>query len=188
MTSKHNEGPSPQDTPFASPAALAPPHMLSFTIGNYFQMFSHVEFMISVLACRIMNVDITTVQFLWRDAGLRHKTKGTRRAAKEAFGDKDERFTRIHKVLTLIENRSQFRNDLAHGTFMVDANGGVPTMGRPGDSFQQMLANFAPIDAAVVLDEMRQLQDIFKDLGRLISSNFAASSASNSSESLRRNQ
>lgn len=154
---------------YAHPSQLSPQHMLAFSIGTYFQTFSHVELLLSVLATLIMKVDIRTVQFLWRDAGFRMKTEGVRRAAKEAFGEKDERYSRVHGVLNKIENLSHYRNALAHGTFMGTTDA-AQILGRPGQSFNNMHANFQGIDAGKTVKELAKLQASIGEITSLVTS------------------
>ena len=65
-------------------AAMDPWDSTCLGIGYYVATFSQMEFFLSLILSRLLNVDHKVTQFMWRDVGIKQKTATIRRAAKEA--------------------------------------------------------------------------------------------------------
>src|SRR5687767_6494560 len=86
-------------------------------VGYYVAKFSSMEFFLALILSRLLNLDYKTVQFMWRDVGIKQKTATIRRAAKERFGDADKDWAGLRQLMNEVDGHSPFRNDLMHGTY-----------------------------------------------------------------------
>jgi hypothetical protein len=135
---------------------------LHLAIGQYVTNFSTIETAIAAFTASVLKIDIEVILFLFKDMPISQKIKILRRAVIQAYGE--EKSAAIRSILNAIVTASEFRNDLLHGTFLIEAGGASTLQGKLGQSLTDPLHGLESINYSQV---QKATDDIAQAAGSL---------------------
>lgn len=127
-------------------------------IGNYIIQFSKAEFNLGLFLAVCTDTVPTRAHFFLGQLDFSSKARLARRAVKERFsaGEADTA-EKMDGTIKGLERCSEFRNKIAHNSFLNDVKTDEATMGRVGKSYKEVLSGFEPLTHEVLESQTEKI-------------------------------
>lgn len=119
------------DDKYIWPSELSLWQQVHLALGEYLVAFSHLEGSITLYTSITLELPYATVAFMTRDMPFSMKSKLFRRAGAERLTKASAE--KLNEAINKADAAVQFRNTLAHGSFIHDGEKGI-TVVRDGNS------------------------------------------------------